>query len=174
MKLSKTCSGCKVEKNIDEFGTKKGENGAIYAKCYCRPCSNLRRKQYKDSTEVKRRSKANQLKRNKELRKTLRPAQIIVEDSRAQDRLKGYENDLNKAFVEEMIAKPCAFCCDDTTRMTMDRIDNSLGHLQSNVIQACIRCNLTRGNMPYEAWLMVSKGMREAREAGLFGDWKGR
>jgi hypothetical protein len=57
--------------------------------------------------------------------------------------------------------------------MTVDRVDNDLGHLQSNVVPACVRCNHVRGQMPYEAWLMVAPGMRAAREAGLFGGWDG-
>jgi len=58
--------------------------------------------------------------------------------------------------------------------MTLDRIDNDKGHTQDNVVPACIRCNYARRSMPYEAWLVVAKGMREAREQGLFGDWTGR
>lgn len=27
--------------------------------------------------------------------------------------------------------------------------------------------------MPYDAWLVVASGMREARTKGLFGDWVG-
>jgi hypothetical protein len=58
--------------------------------------------------------------------------------------------------------------------MTLDRIDNDKGHTEDNVVPACIRCNYTRRSMPYEAWLVVAKGMREARERGLFGEWTGR
>lgn len=57
--------------------------------------------------------------------------------------------------------------------MTLDRIDNSLGHLQSNVLPSCERCNMVRRDMPFPAWLVVSKGMKEAYESGLFEGWVG-
>lgn len=58
--------------------------------------------------------------------------------------------------------------------MTLDRKDNTIGHVQSNVVPACYRCNLTRGDMPYEAWVYLIDGMRLAREAGAFGNWKSK
>jgi hypothetical protein len=58
--------------------------------------------------------------------------------------------------------------------MTVDRIDNNKGHLLTNVVPACLRCNLARGDMPYEAWLCLVPGLKEAREKGLFGAWIGK
>jgi hypothetical protein len=57
--------------------------------------------------------------------------------------------------------------------MTLDRVDNSIGHIKSNVVPACTRCNYTRRDMPYEAWLLIAKSMRKAREAGMFDNWTG-
>jgi hypothetical protein len=57
---------------------------------------------------------------------------------------------------------------------TLDRIDNSKGHTRDNVVPACIRCNYARRNMPYEAWLCLTDGMKRARELGLFKEWTGR
>jgi hypothetical protein len=57
--------------------------------------------------------------------------------------------------------------------MTLDRIDNFIGHVKTNVQPACIRCNYLRRDMPYEAWLIVAEGVRQARKAGAFADWVG-
>lgn len=86
------------------------------------------------------------------------------------------ENDLSHEFVLEQFEKSCTYCgaTQDEIRLTLDRVDNSLGHLKTNVVPACRRCNFIRRDMPFEAWLVVAKGMRKAREKGLFGDWKGR
>ena len=46
-----------------------------------------------------------------------------------------------------------------------------MGHLQSNVHSACIRCNLARGDMPYAAWLLLVPAMKQAKELGLFKEW---
>lgn len=58
--------------------------------------------------------------------------------------------------------------------MSLDRIDNSKGHIQANVVPACIRCNYLRGSMPHEAWLNLVPTIRETRIKGLFGTWTGR
>jgi hypothetical protein len=55
--------------------------------------------------------------------------------------------------------------------MTLDRIDNTIGHVKTNVKPACIRCNLLRRNMPYAAWLMLVPAVKKARKFGLFDGW---
>lgn len=101
------------------------------------------------------------------------PARAILYDSRQTDKKFGRSNDLEKDFICEMIRYPCSYCGETELRMTLDRIDNSLGHVKSNVVPACIRCNYARGNMPYEAWMYLTSGMRSARLAGAFGNWIG-
>lgn len=101
-------------------------------------------------------------------------AKFILIDSRQSDRRKGLANDLTRGFIQALITSGCVYCGETQIRMTLDRIDNDKGHTQDNVVPACIRCNYTRKDMPYEAWLRVARGMREAREAGLFNGWTGR
>jgi hypothetical protein len=55
--------------------------------------------------------------------------------------------------------------------MTLDRIDNSIGHLMSNVNPCCYRCNYIRANMPYAAWLSIVPAIRATFELGLFAAW---
>lgn len=72
-----------------------------------------------------------------------------------------------------MIQEPCVYCGEDQIRMTVDRIDNEVGHVKGNIVSACERCNYARRDMPYQAWQVVAKAMKEAREKGLFGSWTG-
>ena len=99
-------------------------------------------------------------------------AKCILIDSRAQDRKKGRANDLDLRFIEAAIAKGCSYCGSTQAMMTMDRIDNSLGHIKGNVVAACYRCNVYRGYMLYEAWLLIVPGLRRAKELGLLEGWK--
>lgn len=55
--------------------------------------------------------------------------------------------------------------------MTLDRIDNKMGHTKENVLPACIRCNNLRGDMPIQAWTFLVPKVKEAKESGLFEDW---
>lgn len=49
-----------------------------------------------------------------------------------------------------------------------------MGHIMVNVVPACIRCNYARGTMPFTAWVLLTDGLKKAREEGLFGTWMGR
>jgi len=105
-------------------------------------------------------------------------AKYIVMDSKQSDKkskAKGLdrENDLTIEFVEKLIANGCEYCGETELLMIADRINNDLGHLQSNVKPACIRCNHIRGSMPFEAWMCLVPQVKEARTRGLFGNWSG-
>lgn len=89
------------------------------------------------------------------------------------DRGKGWTNDLSIGFIEETIANGCSYCLDTKSRMSLDRIDNTKPHLKSNVVPACLRCNVIRRDMPAEAWAKLIPGLREIVKEGLFGDWIG-
>jgi hypothetical protein len=98
-------------------------------------------------------------------------SKFILRDSRATDLKIGRANDLSLDFVELLISTGCAYCGATQLKMTLDRKDNRIGHVRTNVMPCCVRCNLIRRDMPYEAWLVVVAAIRQAREAGLFGDW---
>ena len=152
--------------------------GKFRFRSYCKKCDNKRR--HRVDTPKSRASKkkgwAMQRERQKQLIEVgsmLHIAKRILKDCRQNDKTRSMICGLDLLFVQTEIQKACFYCGEAEYRRSLDRIDNSLGHLKSNVVTACVRCNLTRTTMPYEAWLIVAKGMREAREKGLFGDWVG-
>lgn len=100
-------------------------------------------------------------------------AYFIWRDSRKSDRRRGHSNDLTVAFVEVLLKNPCSYCGESDLKKTLDRIDNTKGHLVFNVVVACVRCNYMRRDMPYAAWLCLVQGVTRAREEGLFSDWTG-
>lgn len=55
--------------------------------------------------------------------------------------------------------------------MSLDRIDNKVGHLKTNVVAACIRCNYFRRDMPFAAWKIIVPAMRKARKMGVLKGW---
>jgi len=102
---------------------------------------------------------------------TQRPKWIVY-DSRSSDRKFKRENDLDASFVTECIKNGCSYCDSQEGMLVLDRKDNSIGHVKDNVNASCYRCNFLRGDMPYEAWLMLVPAIKEVRKAGLFGNWK--
>jgi len=174
----KFCHSCATWKPLADFG-ERSVGGKRYPRTQCRKCEGLKgygRELTLPPEALKKRRRATYLS-IKNLRDSSSPsdlARVILYDSKKSDRKLQRSNDLDREFIQDSIANGCSYCGETELRMTLDRIDNEQGHLKSNVVPACIRCNLTRGNMPYQAWLVVSKGMQVARETGLFGGWVGR
>lgn len=98
-------------------------------------------------------------------------AYFILDDSRRSDKRKGRLNDLDVDFIADRITEGCSYCGEINLRMTLDRIDNDLGHVKVNVVPACVRCNYFRRDMPYDLWLRFVPVLREAREDGSIEAW---
>jgi hypothetical protein len=98
-------------------------------------------------------------------------AKAIYTYSKMADRFRKRENNLTIPFIEEMISHPCEYCGDDKSKLTLDRIDNDIGHIIGNVKTSCITCNWIKRDIPYDAWIIISKAINEARLLGLFGSW---
>lgn len=165
------CAKCNVELTKDNCYVKSDG----YLRAYCKVCHNKNANEYNKISGKKPHRMEKSAKRQRVNRKNPdKLTQIILRDSKGNDKKHNRENDLTKEFIENLIKGGCSYCGESKLRITVDRIDNSLGHLQSNVVSACIRCNLARGDMPHQAWLCLVPGIIIAKEKGLFGDWIGR
>jgi hypothetical protein len=103
-----------------------------------------------------------------------RPANETLIRYRYSARQRGLEFDLDLAIVKELLALPCEYCGLNDLMITLDRTENSLGYLKTNVVPACIRCNILKADMPKEAWLRLAPAVKEIACAGVFGSWIGR
>jgi hypothetical protein len=69
-----------------------------------------------------------------------------------QDEAKNRLCDLTEKFVSKLLKNPrcfhCDMICEDTgeRQYTIDRIDDDLGHLESNCVLSCLRCNIAKSN----------------------------
>lgn len=169
----KVCRKCGQLKHGSLFSAKI-VSGHEYLRSNCRKCEHKREKAMPSHKERSKRTVRNQGRRRKEERKDSSSIyKHIYYDARRSDKRHGRKNDLELEFIRAKVAGECQYCGESEIRMTLDRIDNSLGHLKDNVVPCCIRCNYIRGNIPYDAWLKMVPGVREARIAGLFGAWIG-
>lgn len=171
--MSKNCKACGLSEPEVNFGWRT-VGGRKYLKIWCRGCERKREKLqpgYKS-----RRAKYD--KKNQEKNRIARQDpesfyKFIYADARNSDRKFGRDNDLDRESIRMIVNKPCTYCLLSNLRMTLDRVDNSLGHTKNNVIAACVRCNYLRRDMPYEAWMRIVPAIRLAAAEGLFGDWTG-
>jgi hypothetical protein len=134
----------------------------------------MARQQIAPTDEQKRRRNDKSNERRRNLRTDpARTAKFIILDTKDRDRRRGLENDLSFSFVDDLIKDGCSYCGETSIKMTVDRIDNDKGHRQDNVVPACYRCNMLRGNMPYDAWLNIVPAIRDTLVKGLFESWVG-
>jgi hypothetical protein len=179
---SKICSKCGEKKAVTDYYTKgRSPKGHSYFESHCKVCSvrksvareNTKKAAdpaFRDMINASSSARSAEYQRNMRRNPAMRGKCVLI-DSRKADRKRGHQNDLTLECVEALIAQPCKYCGATNLPMTLDRKDNALGHLTANIVPACIRCNLVRGRMPYNAWLVIAEAMRAAHEQGLFGDW---
>jgi hypothetical protein len=171
----KKCGNCKRTPDEVPFGTRIVQ-GKRYLRHLCKPCHNADR-HYREGPEAGKIRQVAYAKRCSLQRRALvNVEKWIYRDARATDRKRGLlaKFDLTIEFIRALIAGGCEYCGEIALRMTLDRIENDLGHTKDNVKPACIRCNYIRRNIPYEAWLLLVPGVRNAVEQKKFGDWTGR
>ena len=170
----RVCKGCGHPKKLEDFPSVRRRE-KVYHLHKCKACDAKRGARYRTTSDnYQKHMKEWAAKRRVQRASGENTASFIMWDSRRIDKRKGRKNDLTKEFIESLISQPCSYCGETNLRMTLDRIDNQLGHLQTNVIPACIRCNYARGDIPYEAWKGLIPGLRKARRIGAFGVWTGR
>ena len=79
-------------------------------------------------------------------------AQRLCEAYKKIDDKNGRDNDLTYNFIlKHIFTSTCNKCGEsDWHKLGCDRIDNTKGHLQNNVVCACRKCNVKRGLLKYE------------------------
>lgn len=98
---------------------------------------------------------------------------FVYRSMKKADKDAGREFSLSMDYIKVNLTGPCRYCGDEILPLTFDRIDNGLGHTETNVVTSCIRCNSMRANMPHKAWMALISTVRIVRENGLFEDWSG-
>ncbi|SAK95927.1 hypothetical protein AWB76_07220 [Caballeronia temeraria] len=121
--LLKTCTKCGESKTTSEFFS----NGRGGKQACCKVChSAVMAEQYKlPSRLVRSRFYA----------------------YRSHDKVKARSNDLTLEFFLERIERPCEYCGTTSHPRGLDRLDNSLGHLMTNVVPCCAECNRLRSDV---------------------------
>lgn len=176
MDIEIVCKRCGNPQSEMEFYPNR-TYGRVYRKKICRTCDNGGRSSRKQNSWIEQcRSNPNLKKAKSDSAKKQRldskhlPLTILW-DTRCSDKKHGCENDLDKEWIRETISAGCFYCGEISLRMTLDRIDNAVGHIKNNLHPACLRCNYFRRDMPFEAWITIAPAVKAARESGLFGSW---
>lgn len=52
--------------------------------------------------------------------------------------------DITVEDLLNIVALPCTYCGDSQDRIGVDRVDNSIGHIKTNLVPSCYSCNSVR------------------------------
>ncbi len=166
--ILRICKVCKEQKQLNlEFNYHSG------TRCYsgyCKDCANKRRNlKYAglplppEYDILKKIPKKRIVFENKPYRKTHYYNRKRI-DYKAQDRKKGYISDLTSEFIQKSFESPCVYC--GFPAITLDRIDNNLGHTIANCVPACYECNIARNKLfSYEEMIILGKCIKEIKES---------
>lgn len=167
--MSKTCKSCKESKPLENFESIRRTDKTTYYRGICNQCRySKRRTYYQNNPEVWERRKLIEKEQRVVSRQDIaQRAKWIVRDSKNTDRKNQMENDLTIEWVKETIKDGCSYC-GSVLKLSLDRKNNSLGHMKNNVVSCCWRCNYIRRDMPLEAWLIVA----EVAERGMLDGWR--
>jgi len=171
MSVEKQCNSCNQSKPINEF-EKTIKNEIVYFRQTCKKCKNS--KDYQKIRLTDRYDRKKERNRQQRHDPKMRP-RFILQDSKFADIKAGLENDIDAAFVSEMISQGCFYCesvADEQRKIGLDRIDNTKGHTKNNVNPCCSRCNFIRRSIPYAAWLLMVPAIKQANDSGLFDGWQ--
>ena len=153
----KICSYCKIEKDIKEFGKHRGMKDGL--RIYCKNCVNLiSRLHTNNNLEHVRiiklnsyhRNKTNEdfITHNKEYRKTAKAIFSIYKHAAKVREL------VFELTFEDFIAwhgkTNCIYCGLFITTIGIDRIDNNLGYIRSNIVPCCSICNRLKMDLSVE------------------------
>lgn len=79
------------------------------------------------------------------------PEVSLLAAYRHNDKEKKRDNNLTLEFVRDNIYKPCHYCggFGKNGYNGLDRMDSSIGHIQSNCVPCCPTCNTKKNDMGY-------------------------
>lgn len=167
------CTKCGRKRKLSDFGSFI-RSGRPQRRSHCNACRSSRARSVETAGSPEAQTAWRERRRRHESSRADPDsiAKWILIDSKKQDRKRGLENDLDEDSIKKLVQNGCSYCAATDMRMTLDRVDNAMGHTLANVRPACIRCNMMRGDMPWEAWNALVPHLRPIRESGLFGTWR--
>jgi len=166
----KICKKCGILKSTEEFSPYYGEPRKVgITRNICKSCkskNNLERLKNNESRKLKNKEYLKDYhKRNNHLGK--------LKAYRAVDKRKGRDSITLEEFMKLLNSNPECYYCGLKLRdqLGLDRKDNSKGHCLDNVVICCEKCNHLLTDIPYEAKVLLSDGLKKITEKNLLEDW---
>jgi hypothetical protein len=157
------CSKCKENRPVEEFQRNSALKDGVH--CWCKPCC----KKYKKVSYIKQRERMEadpgfrdafneRSRRNSRLWEERHPLQARIRFYRNNAKRRGIEYDLDPLLFEDLSTDRCFYCHADPEPFNgVDRVDNTKGYTENNVVSCCKTCNLAKKELTreeFESWAM--------------------
>jgi len=154
----KYCKKCSLQKTFVEFGKDKTEQDGFSD--FCKKCNNISQKKWRDGNPVKKREQAYKWN-EKNPERTRR--NHLYNSSLKRDKNKGFVICSKKSYFAILDVQVC-FYCGIKGLIGVDRIDNSKGHIEGNMLPCCKECNYSRGRIwSLDEMLLIGSAIRKIR-----------
>lgn len=74
---------------------------------------------------------------------------------------RGYGFTLTREEFISLWQKPCHYCGIEIKSVGLDRVDNAIGYVFSNVVSCCSPCNYAKGDLTAEQFFAMCKRIVE-------------
>lgn len=149
------CTRCRNIYDLTAEHFPRAKNRPMGLGYVCRACERLRSRD--KNQRIPRRDRwslmsaeqkdARRIVHNRYMKTAKGRAMMLAKAYLRVDRENGMEGDVTQSFLmNNIFPSACTYCGLSDELMGCDRVDNSKGHLQSNVVPACRTCNCFRSN----------------------------
>lgn len=76
---------------------------------------------------------------------------------RGNAKRRGITFDLTQKQFLSLWEQPCAYCGGEVHKIGIDRVNNSVGYIISNVVSCCPQCNRLKGKLSRDKFLRLCK-----------------
>lgn len=175
---TKICTKCKIEKSREDFykATKRKDG----LRQYCKTCENLANRsrendgRYRDRRKKYRQDNAEDISLKQQKKydaDSLHRAEIAkLWRQTPNGRLNSYQRsakarDLSWEITTDQFMSffnlPCEYCGDLIEGVGIDRVDSSIGYIQSNLVPCCSLCNIMKMHLDYEVFTKQISKIKE-------------
>jgi hypothetical protein len=142
----KICTKCKIEKEYSEFHfAAKGIGGV---RSVCKSCRSIEKTEYLSRDYVKIKSHDNYIKNFDSIRKRTALHYWTLNGQYHQykksAKKRGLEFPLKEIDCIPFYNTDCFYCGDKINGLGIDRLDNSVGYISTNIVPCCKSCNFMK------------------------------
>lgn len=169
--MEKICTKCGELKNIEEFTPYYGESRKVnIRRNICKKCKNKKQIETIKNNPKRLESVKNYMKNYYKKNNFI----LKVKAYRSFDKKKGFDSISLDEFRQLLKENSNCFYCHENnpSLLGLDRKDNLKGHLVSNVVICCEKCNNILSDLPFEAKLLLKDGLSNIKSKDLLNNWQ--